>query len=749
MAEVLHFKISAALKDIIGRDLITDDFVAIFELVKNSYDAYASRVDIYIENLYSERPKIIIKDNGKGMNHDDLINKWLFVAYSAKREGTEDNTFDYRDKISVQRAFAGAKGIGRFSCDRLGRRLNLETTKLENNPTTQVLITEWEKFEKDLQTEFIDISVLHETKSKSDFGLEHGTVLEICELRSEWDRGKLLKLKESLSKLINPNNQKEKEFSIHFHVPDLIASDKEYNDSYERINGEVENFIFDTLNLKTTKITTSIAEDGFNIETELIDGGTLIYRIKEKNKFQLLKGIKYTLYYLNRSAKYTFARKMGLAVASYGNIFLYKNGFRIYPFGEPGEDPLKVNLRKAQGYARYLGLRDLIGQIEINNDDNELRETSSRGDGLIKTDTYFQVEECFWEILKRLEKYVVDIQQWGWNIEENDKLIDKDKISQLIVSLTGSSELLDIQYPDNFLDILESSQSGSAEQVVKNLKKLAFETGNDRLIDVAKKAEKRLNEIFDAKKEAEQEAEYERKRSKYFKLELEEKESENLFLKSVKSQDFNEIVSFMHHIGISSGKIDNYLIGLYNYLDEPEIDILYVKNLFKTLIFENQKILNISRFATRANFKLTTELLNQDIVSYLNEYISNIVSLQTDKSIRIVFSDLFKRTYVTSFRPIELNILVDNLLSNSKKARATEFIIKTNWINNQLTLEFKDNGIGIEKYNLEKVFNFGYTTTSGSGIGLYHVNEVVKRLNAEISIESEPNKFTKIKIQFK
>ena len=205
----------------------------------------------------------------------------------------------------------------------------------------------------------------------------------------------------------------------------------------------------------------------------------------------------------------------------------------------------------------------------------------------------------------------------------------------------------------------------------------------------------------------------------------------------------------MHHIGISSGKIDNYLIGLYNYLDEPEIDILYVKNLFKTLIFENQKILNISRFATRANFKLTTELLNQDIVSYLNEYISNIVSLQTDKSIRIVFSDLFKRTYVTSFRPIELNILVDNLLSNSKKARATEFIIKTNWINNQLTLEFKDNGIGIEKYNLEKVFNFGYTTTSGSGIGLYHVNEVVKRLNAEISIESEPNKFTKIKIQFK
>ena len=116
MSEQLQFKISAALKNIIGRDLINDDFIAVFELVKNSYDAHATKVEITFDNIGTEQPKIIIKDNGKGMNYDDLINKWLFVAYSAKKEGTEEDNYDYRDKIKVKRAYAGAKGIGCCQC---------------------------------------------------------------------------------------------------------------------------------------------------------------------------------------------------------------------------------------------------------------------------------------------------------------------------------------------------------------------------------------------------------------------------------------------------------------------------------------------------------------------------------------------------------------------------------------------------------------------------------------------------------
>ena len=89
MAEI-PFKISSGLKNIIGKELITDEFVAVFELVKNSFDANAKKVEIMFENQTDlNKGKITIKDNGKGMNDVDLKSKWLFVAYSAKKEGTE------------------------------------------------------------------------------------------------------------------------------------------------------------------------------------------------------------------------------------------------------------------------------------------------------------------------------------------------------------------------------------------------------------------------------------------------------------------------------------------------------------------------------------------------------------------------------------------------------------------------------------------------------------------------------------
>ena len=120
MPEKLEFKVSSGLKDIIGRDLITDDFIAVFELVKNSYDANAKNVFIEFENN-----KIIISDDGDGMSIDDIKDKWLFVAYSSKKQNDDED--DFRDKIQKRRHYAGAKGIGRFSADRLGDDLVLTT----------------------------------------------------------------------------------------------------------------------------------------------------------------------------------------------------------------------------------------------------------------------------------------------------------------------------------------------------------------------------------------------------------------------------------------------------------------------------------------------------------------------------------------------------------------------------------------------------------------------------------------------
>ncbi|WP_236491720.1 ATP-binding protein [Pseudomonas syringae] len=116
----LHFDVSTGLKRVLGRELITDDEVAIFELVKNSFDAGADSVQLHFSD-----DSIIIADNGSGMSYEDLTGKWLFVAYSAKRSDRPED--DFRNVAAERRHYAGSKGIGRFSSDRLGEEVVIQS----------------------------------------------------------------------------------------------------------------------------------------------------------------------------------------------------------------------------------------------------------------------------------------------------------------------------------------------------------------------------------------------------------------------------------------------------------------------------------------------------------------------------------------------------------------------------------------------------------------------------------------------
>ena len=292
----LHFKISSALKRVIGRDLITDEFVAIFELVKNGFDARAGRVDIVLDD-----ERLYIVDNGKGMSLQDISDKWLFVAYSAKRDGTED--VDYRDRIGTNRTYAGSKGVGRFSCDRLGQTLRMQTRRAGPGNLVEIVSVDWDRFEQDAKEEFASVPLQHETSAAFDLpdGIDpklSGTVLEIGGLREDWDRDKLLRLRAALAKLINPFGGARDNFQVWLRVPaevdqdavELARSGPE-GAQISVVNGPIENFIFDTLKGKTTHLEVTVSDDGAYVYSTLTDRGELVYRIREPNRdFPLLAG---------------------------------------------------------------------------------------------------------------------------------------------------------------------------------------------------------------------------------------------------------------------------------------------------------------------------------------------------------------------------------------------------------------------------------------------------------------------------
>jgi signal transduction histidine kinase len=437
-----HFKTNVLLKSIIGKDLINDDNIAVNELVKNSFDANSRNVIIRFKNLkenddsvnkvYSKKSsKIIIQDFGIGMDEKDLDQKWLNIAYSEKKYKKRD--FD--------RVLAGAKGVGRFSCDRLGEYLDIYTRK-HNSRNILHLQVDWKAFEiedkKDLEIQKIDVLFreipLKNFKKITGYAIfAKGTILEISKLRSPWaikgkkgwDTSKILDLKKSLEKLINPNQLFSKtKFAVQLEVKEFLEDDKQKQD-HDKLNGEIKNRIFEKLEYTSTSITSAVDVKGQIITTAITDKGRDIFILKEKNVFPLLKDIKIVLYYLNPYAKIYFHRQTGIRSVDFGSVYLFINGFRIPPYGDFGDDWLGLEKRKGQGYARFIGTRELIGRVEVNDNTSQYRIVSSR-EGLVKDKNYDQLTDGYiYYTFKRLERYVVEGLDWDRLTKKKKNPIDE------------------------------------------------------------------------------------------------------------------------------------------------------------------------------------------------------------------------------------------------------------------------------------------------------------------------------------
>ncbi len=819
----VSFSTHAHIKNIIGKELINDDNVAVMELVKNSYDAGATKVIIKFKNLVEDKNKqseLILIDDGMGMSENDILTKWLNIAYSSKKENfTQNNRYQ-----------AGNKGVGRFSCDRLGKKLNLYT-KQKNGIFIHLKIS-WKDFEDanriDIQIQDIPVLIreLNESEFKNETGFdifEHGTIIQITDLNEEWiefnkknnlfsdieiDKTKLLRLKNSLERLINPNQSyDEQSFKIFINVIDELNEDSS-TPYHEKVTGEVKNQIFDKLDFKTTFIESFISEDGSKIVTELKDKNETIFRLIEKNiDFPLLKDIKITIYYLNPYAKGFFKKQTGIDSVEFGSIYLFINGFRIPPYGDRENDAFGLEVRKGQGTARYFGNREILGRIEINDFNNNFKIISSR-EGIVQNSSYKQLirdsekqnrkyNGYFYTTLKRLEKYVVDGLKWDsipedmkeatiqkqiidgtWNESEEIYRIDKQE------TLLNSSEIIKqiiFVSPKNIIDLYIN------EELIKNLIEEDKEKTNKKLQDFIKnfgnlstnifdektqKAIKQLTKNIDdvnlsnsfkniliQKQNIEEELEEEKKsKNELYKLfrnkvrkdrqkakakeekleealknveqEIQKKEEQVLFLQSIQPIEKSELIKLQHHIGLYAETIEDTILDFKMTLDESDnISKEEIISYLTDISLEAQKILAINKYATKANFLSKSQSINADIIQFISEYIQNIYNLNTSRDLSVSISNN-SLSYICKFEPLIVTIIIDNLLNNSKKANAKNVNIVFRHDDN-LIIEYFDNGIGLDKsiINPSDIFEIGITTTSGSGLGLHHIKESLQRMN--------------------
>jgi len=762
----MEFRISTELKNLIGKDLITDDQVAIFELVKNSYDAYATYVDVLFYNN-----KIVIRDDGKGMSKDDLEHKWLFVAYSAKKEGTEDNTLkddkqfaDYRDKINLKKSYAGAKGIGRFSSDRLGVNLRIISKQVNSNEIHQLDIN-WQDFEHDAQEDFINIQVKYDLLKDSDYeNFKHGVILEITNLRSIWSNEKIDKLKKSLAKLINPfeSNKIESTFNIYIKPPQ--ANVKEL----------IQNSLLEILELKTTKIEVKVTDN--KIISSLTDRGTLIYEIEELNPYKHFKNSSMVLLFLNRKAKHNFTMIMGMHSVNFSHVMMYNNGIRVYPFGEPGDDSFGIDRRHQQGHSRTLSTRNIIGSININEASDEFKEKTSRDGGLIVTSGYIELEDFFLEKgLKRLEKYVVGVQ---WKLDGSIRKLDQESEDSILLenldsrkrSIEMITKLIDKDgieiksYDSDFLNLLDD-EVDVMDPIIKQLHNLAEKTGDNRLLENIEKTKKELLKVQEANRKAKiereeaerQKLEAEKKYSLILKekvkveQELEQKTKQTIFQSALIGTDKEKIIGMQHQISHSSSRIKRNIKLLLKSLKIYELTEKQKKR-FGIITLEASKIKSLSNYITKAGFNLTANQISEDVLVFIEQYIKELYLADEDiidSKLNINVFNSPKEEFIMDVRPLELTMIIDNFIHNSERADASDINFSYEVSNKELLVIIEDNGKGIAEENLVKVFDLGYTTTEGSGIGLFNIKQSVIEMGGTIEVESELNKGTKFIIRFK
>ena len=742
----VKFKISSALKTIIGGELITDDFIAIFELVKNSFDAHAENVEVKFENLRDPRKaSIIIKDDGKGMTENDLVEKWLHVAYSGKRDLSEDagirNLSDYREKIKHKSTYAGAKGIGRFSCDRLGRHLLVYTRRNPRHRQFDWLRVDWRKFEKNVQKRFEEIEVAQGVASKPrDFSLKRGTVLRISDLRSTWDREKLLKLKQELQRLINPDENSERQFKIEIVVPDEKAKDGKEKDPQKIVNGQIHNFLFEHLKIKTTEIECQVDEFGKTITTVLRDRGTLIYRIVERNtKYQELSGIKVKLFYLNRSSKYAFSRSMGIQPVQFGSVFLYKNGFRVQPYGTEGDDGFGLDRQKQQGLSHYLGTRDLLGRLEIVADNTRFKEVSSRDGGLQSSPEVDELMEFFWRVpLKRLQTYVIDVIKWGQppkgSYDDNETTQPhevRSEILELVKSLTQAEEVVEFETDPNLLQIVTERQAEGAGGLLSNLERIAEEKNDPKLAKQARRLKKEVKSALEARSVAHQAMQQERGLRLLQEKQLETERKRNTFLTSLVSPEVEQRELLQHWIKVVSDRVKGTAETALGEVRRSMPENLKLLAYLADIIRDSAQLISVSEMVEHGGFGIKKTKITDDLARCTFEYLDKMT--QSSGPIRhSIAYDSEKKTRFR-FQPAELPIIFDNIISNAKKAGAHKMEWSIDVDASKIEIGVANDGRPMKESIRDSLFELGATASGGTGIGLYTCRQIIRDLGGDMN----------------
>lgn len=705
--DAVRFSVDAQIINRLGYELVGKQETALSELIKNAYDADATSVEINFESYNNPGGTLTIIDNGNGMNVDVIKQAWMRLSTPDKNENPISPLY-YRSR-------AGKKGIGRFAVQRLGKKLVLRT-EVDGEDVGYEVVFNWDKdfiAGEDL-TNIWNIIRPYKKKTSSK-----GTTLSILDLRDKWTHATMERAWKSVLFLQPPfkisntpqadtcRSSKDTKLDPGFQVVINGLSDQ----------GRLNEFSIQKsfLDHAIATITGYIDEDGrahFSLNSKTLsseDAHT------SEQRYLVVGPIHLEVWYFiySRDAMPGTSTRQALEMGQkFGGVRLYRNGFRVLPYGERLDDWLLL--------AEDTGRRNLLvpannfnffGQVEINRDKNPFLEETSSREGLIENEAFEELRSFTRQCIEWAAKRVAAIRDRKTKGTQAGFVSVVRKPSEVVGELLG-----DIDEEGSYGGEGQDSTLGSGD--IRNILK-----------DV--QASAKAYEDY-------QSAQYE------------------------SMARYEEMLRILASLGLSIAVFGHEITGVSNSVNKElglfsrELKSLDTKLQTRLKARKNDIEKAINRVFDLGNYishlisytgsrKLETVSVRgrmNDFFGQFNEYMDKLgILFETNVTPREL------RT--CKMHPSELDSVLFNFLTNSIKAlkRANQknpkVRIDAYKDSKFVTIRFEDNGIGVSDAYKDRIFDAFFTTTEedfddiagpGTGLGLRIVSDIASSYGGDVKL---------------
>ena len=700
--EPVRFKVDAGLIDRLGRELVGRAETAVSELIKNSYDADATKVEVYFKNTNDVGGSISIIDDGLGMNYSKLVNGFMTISSTDKLHNPKSERF--------KRGKAGKKGIGRFATQRLGTKLTIFTQSKNEDYGLKVYIN-WDDYKIDN-----DLTLIENKIEKIEKLNVNGTQILIENLRESWTTKEIERVFRYVSDLLQPDYLSDRSSSIGL----ATSKDASFKVSFYQIIGDKISIIADPQKMlfdKSLAVIEGFVDSGneafFGVSSESLELNDYAIPIFNKSlfpKYELIKNVHFKAYYFiyNRSEYYNNISKLELKnIQTISNessgIRLYRNGFRVLPYGERTDDWLGLDIRYSgeEGSTNIpFANRNLFGFVEVIDSEGTLFEETASREGLIENKALLELKDFIFKALSAARGRVA----------EKITLLRKKRKQKIEEERSKF-----FNQPDEAFKVLEEFINNEQNKTETEAKQAFLSIRND------------------------------------YKNLIEE-----LGMLRVLAGLGLTIAEFTHEVIQYTPAINGFVESLQNEV-KTENGIESLEKLKR--VFRNFTSYT-SYFHTTVSQNVSRELRPILIIDVVNLFL-NTIQEDIKKQGFLVEHDIYDYdTYTTPMHFSEWGSILFNLYTNSKKAirRANssgKIKIISGVENKFVYLEFSDNGDGVNENDKDRIFNAFFTTSTpaslgaleeekltGTGLGLKIVKDIVETYGGSINLLPPEKEFS-------